>query len=77
MEKYANEFDPINVHSLAKSNRPHVLILIVDESLSLVVDIKDDSQQTFEDSLGIGTYTNIESTVDTYISIFEKEWVHI
>jgi hypothetical protein len=50
--------------------------LIVDESLSLVVDIKDDSQETFEDSVGIGTYSNIGSTVETYISIFEKEWVH-
>ncbi len=76
MEKYGNESSQINFHALATYNRKFILILIVDESLSLVVDIKDDSQETFEDSIGIGTYSNIETTVETYISIFEKEWVH-
>ena len=46
----------------------------MDESLSLVIDIKDDWQEIFENSLGIGKFSNIESTVDTYISLFEREW---
>ena len=73
-EKHGNGDGHINFRILAKSNRPSIIILIVDESISLVIDIKDDSQEIFEDSLGMGTCTNVESTVETYISIFEKEW---
>ena len=75
LEKYGNNFDQINFHTLSKTNRPFIIILIIDESLSLVIDIKDDRQEIFKDSLGIGTFSNIESTIDTYISLFEREWI--
>ncbi len=74
IEKYGKDFHNIKYHIFGKLAHPSIISLVVDESLSLVVDIKDDSQEIFEDSIGLGTYSNMESTVDTYLSIFEKAW---
>jgi len=58
---------------LKKSDdQPNIICLIVDSSLSLVIDIKYDSQENFEDSIGLATYSNVDSIVDTYISLFER-----
>ena len=73
-EKYGKGLDQIEYRKLLKSLRSFIISLIVDESLSLVIDIKNDSQENFEESIGLGTYTNIESTVDTYLSLFERGW---
>jgi hypothetical protein len=43
--------------------------------MSVVVDIKDDSKENFEDAIGLSTYSNNESTVATYTSIFETLWM--
>jgi hypothetical protein len=68
------DFDQVEYRKLVKHLRSFIIILIVDESLSLVIDIKDDSQESFAESIGLGTYTNIESTVNTYLSLFERGW---
>lgn len=73
-EKYEKNLDHIEYRKLIKSLHPFIISLIVDESLSLVIDVKDDSQEIFEESIGLGTFTNIESTVDTYLSLFERGW---
>jgi hypothetical protein len=39
------------------------------------VDIKDDLKVTFDDAIGLSTYSNNESTVATYTSIFETQWM--
>ena len=59
---------------LKKSDdQPNIICLIVDSSLSLVIDIKYDSQENFKDSIGLAeTYSNVDSIVDTYISLFER-----
>ena len=50
--------------------------LIVDQSLSLTVELTDDTKETFEeDAIGLATYSNIDSTAFAYISIFENLWM--
>lgn len=73
-EGNGKDLDQIEYRKLNKSLGSLIIILIVDESLSLVIDIKDDTQENFEESIGLGTYTNIESTVNTYLSLFERGW---
>lgn len=63
------------MRSVDKFSYPNITALIVDTEMSMVVDIKDDSKETFEDSIGLSTYSNNESTVATYISIFETLWM--
>jgi hypothetical protein len=45
-------------------------MIIVDNELSLIIE-----EKKYEDSLGITTYSNSESTVLSYASIFENLWI--
>jgi two-component system, OmpR family, sensor histidine kinase VicK len=50
--------------------------LVVDNALSLTVELKDDSKKISEDeeeeATGLATYSNSNSTVLTYVLIFGK-----
>ncbi|HXX98383.1 MAG TPA: ATP-binding protein [Candidatus Bathyarchaeia archaeon] len=51
-----------------------VTILIVDRKYSLVIELKDDTKQTSIEAIGLATYSNSQSTVSSYVSIFESLW---
>jgi signal transduction histidine kinase len=53
----------------------HVTILIVDEKISLVMEIRDDSKGTFDEAIGLSIYSNSRAGVLSYISIFENLWL--
>jgi two-component system, OmpR family, sensor histidine kinase VicK len=58
--------------------QPHlqtkVTIIIVDRKYSLAVELKDDTKQTPVEAIGLATYSNSQSTVLSYASIFESLW---
>jgi two-component system, OmpR family, sensor histidine kinase VicK len=58
--------------------QPHlqtkVTIIIVDRKYSLAVELKDDTKQTPIEAIGLATYSNSQSTVLSYVSIFESLW---
>jgi nitrogen-specific signal transduction histidine kinase len=58
--------------------QPHlqtkVTILIVDRKYSLAIELKDDTKQKSIDAIGLATYSNSQSTVLSYVSIFESLW---
>src|SRR5215831_12106324 len=58
--------------------QPHlqtkVSILIVDKKYSLTAELKDDTKQTSIEAIGLATYSNSQSTVLSYASIFESLW---
>jgi hypothetical protein len=37
--------------------------------------MKDSMATTFDEAIGLATYSNSESTVSSYLSIFETLWV--
>ena len=49
-------------------------ILIVDKKLSLVMELRDDLKNTFEEAIGLSTYSNSSPGVLSFISIFESLW---
>jgi two-component system, OmpR family, sensor histidine kinase VicK len=53
----------------------HATILIVDEKVSLVMEIRDDSKGTFNEAIGLSIYSNSRAGVLSYISIFENLWL--
>ncbi|HXX96992.1 MAG TPA: ATP-binding protein, partial [Candidatus Bathyarchaeia archaeon] len=53
----------------------HATILIVDEKISLVMEIRDDSKGTFDEAIGLSIYSNSRAGVLSYISIFENLWL--
>ncbi len=50
------------------------IIVIVDKRESLVIEIKDDSVNSFAGSIGFATYSNSRATVLSYVSVFESFW---
>jgi signal transduction histidine kinase len=49
-------------------------ILIVDNKVSLVIELKDDSKKTFQEAIGLSTYSNSKAGVLSYVSMFESLW---
>jgi two-component system sensor histidine kinase VicK len=50
-------------------------MLIVDNELSLVVDIKDNTKDIFTEMTGLATYSNSDSIIQCNSSIFEALWI--
>ncbi len=53
-----------------------ITTFVVDSAFSLAIEIKDsgDANQGFEESVGMATYSNNQSTIDSYATIFENLW---
>jgi hypothetical protein len=51
-------------------------LLVVDQSVCLTTELERDSEETIEEAIGLATYSNGESTVFAYSSIFENLWIH-
>jgi two-component system, OmpR family, sensor histidine kinase VicK len=43
--------------------------------MSLVIELKDDTQLNSKEAIGLATYSNSESTVLSYASIFATLWL--
>lgn len=52
-----------------------VTTIIADNELSLVIELKEDNKQNSNEGIGLITYSNSESTVLSYVSIFEILWL--
>jgi two-component system sensor histidine kinase VicK len=50
------------------------IISIVDRKVSFVIELVDDTKATFEEAIGLATYSNSKSTALSYVSIFESLW---
>jgi two-component system, OmpR family, sensor histidine kinase VicK len=65
----------ITIKNLDKSVQTKVTTIVADNELSLVIELKDDSKQNSNEAIGLATYSNSESTVLSYASIFETIWL--
>jgi len=53
----------------------HATILVVDKKFSLVMEIRDDSKDSFEEAIGLSTYSNSKAGVLSYLSLLENLWL--
>lgn len=65
----------IDIRTIRQTFQNKLTTLIVDQSLCLTVELKDDSRETSDESIGLATYSNSEATVLSYVSIFENLWI--
>lgn len=49
-------------------------ILIVDNKVSLMMELRDDSKKIFHQAIGLSTYSNSKAGVLSYVSMFESLW---
>ena len=66
----------INIRYIVEQRSNYLLeiILIVDRKVSFVIELVDDTKATFEEAIGLATYSNSKSTALSYVSIFESLW---
>ena len=64
----------VEIRHIERTSETKATILIVDKKLSLVMELRDDLKNTFEEAIGLSTYSNSSPGVLSYISIFESLW---
>jgi two-component system, OmpR family, sensor histidine kinase VicK len=69
----------IHIQYLNKPKYSKVTTIVVDNEFSITIEIKDDDNnnknKSFSESIGMATYSNSQSTVLSYASIFETLWI--
>ena len=73
-EEEQQPHEKIGIRYIQPHLQTKVTILIVDKKYSLAVELKDDTKQTSNEAIGLATYSNSQSTVLSYASIFESLW---
>ena len=69
------QYPQIEFQYLDKSLKTRVTTLIIDSEFSLAIELKDDSKENSSEAMGLASYSNSESTVSSYVSIFESLWI--
>src|SRR6266571_1329767 len=64
----------INIRYVEEAIGTKGTILVVDREHSLVMELRDDSKRTFDEAIGLSTYSNSRPGVLSYVSIFENLW---
>jgi len=78
LDKMVNEVEfglpKLDVRSLDKSLRTQMGILVVDRKKSVIIELKDDTKDSFYDAAGVAAYSNSKPIAISYASIFETLW---
>ena len=64
----------IDIRVLDASLETKITILVVDKKKCLVIELKDDAQNSSYGAVGLSTYSESPSLVSSYSSIFESFW---
>ena len=62
------------IRPIEPSLQTKVSILVSDKKYSLTVELKDDSQISSYEAMGLATFSNSKATVLSYVSTFESLW---
>ncbi len=65
----------VDVRYTEQTSGTMATILVVDRKVSLVMELRDDSTTTFDEAIGLSTYSNSKAGVLSYVAIFENLWV--
>jgi hypothetical protein len=66
---------PIEVQYLPKPLENNLITVIMDQAISLAIEVSDDSQKAFEKSIRSAVYSNSDITVSSCLSIFDTLWI--
>ena len=64
----------VDVRYIEQMSGTRVTILVVDRKESLVMELRDDSKTTFDEAIGLSTYSNSKAGVLSHVAIFENLW---
>jgi signal transduction histidine kinase len=74
LQKLRKRHSNFHVRHIEQTSGTQATFLVVDRKFSLVMEIKDDSKTTFDEAIGLSTYSNSNAGVLSYVAIFENLW---
>jgi two-component system, OmpR family, sensor histidine kinase VicK len=74
IEDLKNADRDVDIRSIIQAENAMATFLVVDKEFSLVMEIRDDSKETFDESIGLSVYSTSKAGVLSYVSIFENLW---
>lgn len=63
-----------NIRIISESLETKISILIVDSKQCLILELKDDKQNTSYEAVGLSTYSISPTIISSYLSVFESFW---
>ncbi len=69
-----NHPDHLGIRYIEQMSDTLATILVVDRKESLVMELRDDSKTSFDEAIGLSTYSNSKAGVLSYVAIFENLW---
>jgi two-component system sensor histidine kinase VicK len=64
----------IEIRYIERMSQTKATILVVDRKESLIIELKDDSKDTFIEAIGLSTHSTSKANVLSYVAIFENLW---
>jgi hypothetical protein len=58
-----------------KPRETRITIMVAANSYSLTIEMNDSTAKTFDEAIGLDTYSSSESTFSSYLSIFGALWI--
>jgi two-component system, OmpR family, sensor histidine kinase VicK len=74
-EQIKQKYPSVNIQFTAKPLQNKITTMVVDQSVSIAIDVEDDTEKTFEEAGGMAVYSNNESAVSACLSIFQSLWI--
>lgn len=74
IQKLRELYSNFDVRYIEQTSGTQATFLIVDRKASLVMEIKDDLKTSFDEAIGLSTYSNSRAGVSSYVAIFENLW---
>ena len=74
-ESIRQKYSSINIQYTGKPLQNKITTMVVDQAVSIAIDVEDDSKITFEEAGGMAVYSNNESAVSACLSIFQSLWI--
>ena len=64
----------INIRYIDPMSEARSTILLIDRKISLIMELKYDDNETFNEAIGLSIYSNSKPGAISYVSIFENLW---
>jgi two-component system, OmpR family, sensor histidine kinase VicK len=74
IEKTQLSMPKVNMRKFSASLGTRISILVVDKKECLILELKDDSQKSSYEAVGLSIYSKSPSIVSSYLSVFESFW---
>ena len=74
IEETKSNVPNIDIRTISSSLETKISILIVDNKQCLILELKDDKQNTSHDAVGLATYSISPTIISSYLAVFESFW---